>query len=988
MKKLFSLYLAILFASVSLNAQHSLEQIDLSPIVGSAVNTFPMGINNAGFVCGYYATAMPDTTGFVITPQGKIIEITWLVTGAGTYGIKAVSINDSNMVLVNYTDASGESKLYKVKVDEVSIVNSWPIVNNLNQSYVKAFHMNNKGDITGWYQGGVNRWMFTLHDGTPPAGLPAWNAWRYHIGVNPNYTYYNTMAGAMDTNRIATGFYIDGLNNIPVLYDEVGAEFYKLSGSNWCHPWGKNNSNKIVGEYKNVNGILNAFVASPTYTPGNLNSGQLNMTSLASIFHSSYYQSVARGINDKDEIVGSFIDTVNGNNYVGFIYRPNTPEYKIYNFDFNKHVWPMKNSRGNPGSGNVWTTNYYGGANYGTTDPFANNGYPLVEPHILADPQINTFMTAKGYNNGLPDSVSVDWKSWMEEIEGSSYYLTMAQTPVLMPAYRYLHKRNLFLKYIERAKTFGGICYGFAGASSIHLADDNYLDNTYGIGASKDFSTYDNQSKDAISTIVRLFKKARHPSFAQYFVDQKDNIKPWEGSYRAKRTWMDKDSLNYRQLLIGWFRNYDQNNNLQMSYHAVFPYKIKTPQKLPFFHNNVQNYDTMYVYDSNFPTDQNEYFLLKTDKVLNHVDSAWSPNHYPIPLFFVAFNEVSNSDLMSVTSTPFKKSRALDSIATMRIGPNANFLITDAATQNTAYMDATGYHSSINSLMRYEEKAEEPSGVREFLRDTIAELQISTTGYIDSLMSFSFDNDQVQMRLLRKAQMTETDYSTIKNRYVSYGNPDNVTKDIIASFSQLDPTLPTGCLITVTGLLLPQYDSIITINPANYQYQIIHPSNDTLSYTVNVLAIYNDTVKQFTAAGIPFTGPTSHVIDPYYNGPQGPQTIIKIDNGIDAIDDDTLFIVQVPLGINDVKGNVSYISLYPNPASDRINVQIAKQSNEDFQVVFTDIYGKMLLNEPVKHEVDTQNYTFDISAYSPGMYFLMVFDKNQKALFVEKVIKK
>ena len=71
-----------------------------------------------------------------------------------------------------------------------------------------------------------------------------------------------------------------------------------------------------------------------------------------------------------------------------------------------------------------------------------------------------------------------------------------------------------------------------------------------------------------------------------------------------------------------------------------------------------------------------------------------------------------------------------------------------------------------------------------------------------------------------------------------------------------------------------------------------------------------------------------------------------------------------------------------------MNVQLAKQSNEDFQVVFTDIYGKMLLNEPVKHEVGTKNYTFDISAYSPGMYFVMVFDKNQKALFVEKVIKK
>lgn len=69
-------------------------------------------------------------------------------------------------------------------------------------------------------------------------------------------------------------------------------------------------------------------------------------------------------------------------------------------------------------------------------------------------------------------------------------------------------------------------------------------------------------------------------------------------------------------------------------------------------------------------------------------------------------------------------------------------------------------------------------------------------------------------------------------------------------------------------------------------------------------------------------------------------------------------------------------------------MRIAKQSSENFQVVLTDIYGKMLLNEQVKHEKGTQNYTFDISQYSTGIYFVMVFDNNQKALFVEKVIKK
>lgn len=984
MKKYLFIIITLFCGYPSFSQTYTLEQIDFSPL-GNAINfnTYPMGINNNGFVCGYYQnTVTNDTTGFVITPEGKIILITSAITGAGSYGIKAIGINDSNMVLVNYLEAGGISRLHKCFVNNNIIVNDWPITNNIGQNNIKAFHYNNKGDITGWYQGVGNRWMFTLHDGTPPAGFNAWQAWRYEIPIP--YTFYNTMAGAMDTNRIVTGFYIDGSQNIPFLYEEIYAMFYVLNGSTWCHPWGKNNNGKIVGEYKNAGGYLNAFVAAPTFTPGQPNSGQLNLTSLANIFHSNTIQSVARAINDKDEVVGSFIDPTNGNS-VGFIYRPNSGEYKIQNYSFTKHVWNLFNSKvatGNPGTTKVWTTNFYDNYKYDNVDPFANNGYPLWESFITGDPEINNLA-----NYSIHDSSSCpDWNSFMKEIVGSSNYYTASQSPIFNSVYRYIYKRNLFKKYVANYATpFGGICYGFAATSAMHFVDDTHLNSTYNIGANTNLISYTNQSSDAITAITRCYLKQNDPKMAQYFPQTRAKVPNWNGLYRFKHSLMKGDSLKYRQIYLGWITGYNGAVPIY-GYHSVFPYKCRTPQKLPFLYNNVMQYDTLYIYDSNYAISQNEYFLIKSEKLANPIDSTSGPQ-YQNPGFFVTFNETTVEELLGYSNTQLKKSRAIDSLVRMSISPKCSYLITDAATLNTAFENNMGYNSTISSIIPIELKNNAPVRISQFYRDTIAELQVTTTQYEDSVMSFNFDNQQIQMGLSRKALPGENDNATFKNRYISYGNPDNITKDLYAEFVQLDPGLPTACQISVSGLALPQNDSIITLNPANYQYQIIHPGNTNLTYNLTVVAIYNDTVKQFNSNSINVSGLTSHIIDPYFNGAQGLQTAVIIDNGLNATNDDTLFVPEVPLSVDTKYDNVHYISLFPNPTHNKFFVSLSKASKENYYLLLTDIYGKVIKSEAINHQGGTHQYAYDISQASAGIYFVMVFDKNKKALFLQKLLK-
>lgn len=222
---------------------------------------------------------------------------------------------------------------------------------------------------------------------------------------------------------------------------------------------------------------------------------------------------------------------------------------------------------------------------------------------------------------------------------------------------------------------------------------------------------------------------------------------------------------------------------------------------------------------------------------------------------------------------------------------------------------------------------------------------------------------------------------------MSYGNPDNISKTLVADFSQIDHSQPQSCIISLSNLVLAPHDSIITLSPADYQYQVIHPANDTLTYTLNVIAIYNDTVKQFSASGIPVNGNTSHIIDPYFNGVNGLQTAVLVDNGLNANNDDTLFVLQVPLGMNDLQKNVSYIRLYPNPASNEFNLNIQQQSKAQYRVVCTDLYGKIVHDQTIQHQGQTKQYAMDIADLQTGMYFVIVFDEKQQVLFTEKLIK-
>jgi hypothetical protein len=64
------------------------------------------------------------------------------------------------------------------------------------------------------------------------------------------------------------------------------------------------------------------------------------------------------------------------------------------------------------------------------------------------------------------------------------------------------------------------------------------------------------------------------------------------------------------------------------------------------------------------------------------------------------------------------------------------------------------------------------------------------------------------------------------------------------------------------------------------------------------------------------------------------------------------------------------LNLYPNPATDKINVLLNGEKSEDSQVLITDAVGKVIFRQVVSK--DQNSVSLDVSGWNRGIYFVSV----------------
>lgn len=932
--------------SIPLHAQ-TLEEVNMS-LFNYLFSTYLTDINNQGMVSGYYVNALGNNNAFVITAHGKEI----IITIPGFTDTKAQAINNNGVALISASNGAGNITPYRVYIDTVEdVITSTVAVTTMQQTSGVPYKMNDNNDIVGWYQGASERWLWIDRD-----SLGGWDAKRYYTGNFPSYTYYNTYGQGVNNSRLVGGYYINGSTYVPFLYDGVAQSFNILTNApSKTKIWAVNNNGVVAGEYQQANGTFMGFW-------GTVSGNQLTLNSLNTIFQSNTIQSVVNGINDNGEMVGAYLHPVTGK-WVGFIYRPNNTEYRIPGFNFTHDTWSLMNDQ-NPANG-VFTPNYYGNYNYNTMDPYANNGTPLLDQNIR---------TQFGLHAQVPNGISPDWVSYAQEVDR---YHT-----VLLPVAYAIAKPLFMSKYIPlQAHGFNGYCYGFSYTSLLHHLDDALFSDWFDIPVNTDLDQLTNSDSNAIRAISRMYiKQTDIETIQKYNTTLYEDVEMWEGLYNLKTTFMKPmDKCNPRSVAV----NYDNDYK-----HNLMPYKIHTPQMLPFeYPQGTIQYDTLFVYDSNFPQDSTRYFTVNSTRYSYSHDSVHYKDQTYDPIHYISFNKASLDETKNVSHAYLKATNANTYYAnlTFSIGADAYYNIKDPANDVTQY-NGSGYSNSSLVLSSVEEDANNALVPRTFIMDTSLSISFNSSNYADSVMRWNQVNNLRSMGITRLSLPSENDNGTLMSRFISYGNPDNVTKHFAGYLSQLASDMSQGTNILASNITAQPGDSFLTENPSEYVYKITRIAgvgNDTYDLTVDV--INNGVLNEFSTTGISLSGNSAHTIDPYYNGPNGPQVVVYIDNGLNGNFDDTLFVPQVSLSINNPVHTGNNIKVYPNPATKYVNITFGQDHAGAYNVILSDINGRVLYNKTTAENASEMQ--LPLNSYSSGVYMLTVTDSKGQILYRDKLIK-
>lgn len=932
-------WILTLLTFVSLNAAAQvLEEVNFSPATTTNFNTYVTGINNNNFISGYYTNTAGFKKGFVVNPMGKKIIIDGASMTPAYDHISVEGINDSNTVIINATDAAGNITIMKGYYD--SILKQYNVVavsGNGQPNVAKPFAINNYNVYAGWYPNLTERWLFTLNDSSISSTLP-WDADRYYNGSAWDPTY---VLGNNDADLLC-GYVIDGGINTPLVYDAVTSTFDVLPFANQMKIHDINNNNTICGEYKLASGVWCGFYAN--YTTGAIS----GFHSITSFFNTASIQSVINGMNDKGEFAGAYFHPTT-NTWVGFVFRPNLNEYRMPGFAYATDAWSMVNNNVNA-STDVFTPNFYGSFNYNTVDPFAYNGFPLLNNVILT---MNPGAT-------LPPSTSVSWKGFAKEDIAAQL---MSVTNVSY--YENNLKPLLYNKYTSSylSSPFNGYCFGFSYTALLRKYRDSLFHAWYNMPLNTNLSTVPNTDTNAVLSIERMFLK-------QYSQIWKNGMFPdttsyWSGMYRVKSEFLkDAQHTNPSSLGIGLGTAASPTGG-----HNVLPYKIRTPKKFPF-DTPSQEYDTLYVYDSSNANDSTQQYIvlhpLTGRNGEGHGNTSW-PNTYEI-----RFQKPGIRDFIVTQYSALKTDRSLqDSIFNFAVSKHNYFDVKNSSLNVMSYT-SSGFSNNCSNIFPDPAEALNLAVPKFFTSDTVSGFTLNTSNYSDSVMQWNLTKSYLCMGITRKALPGETDYSSFNHRTLTYGNPDNVLKKLNCYFIQLKSDGTQATTVLVNNLNMVQHDSILTENPSEYIYKITKISAGATSYDLSTYTFNNDTARQFNSNNIPLNGNSSHLIDGFYGVNQN-QTVIYIDNGLNGNFDDTLFVTEVPLNI--IHAPLAFqlnFDLYPNPVENELHILGKNIPPDDYTCIIASFDGRIVLNQEYQYQSANNPIRINTSSLANGNYMLFI----------------
>lgn len=152
-----------------------------------------------------------------------------------------------------------------------------------------------------------------------------------------------------------------------------------------------------------------------------------------------------------------------------------------------------------------------------------------------------------------------------------------------------------------------------------------------------------------------------------------------------------------------------------------------------------------------------------------------------------------------------------------------------------------------------------------------------------------------------------------------------------------------------------------------------------------VVERYSKVNEKFAAIGEVKSGGNSTSLQTFYFTDENPMNGENIYRIKEVDFNGTLTYSDV---VTVVQENGSYHSIYPNPTEGVLVFECDGNSNEEFMVSITDVFGKIVLSKRVGVTKGLSKQEFDLSNFAAGTYFFMVRSQSGDIQFIEKLVVK
>lgn len=184
---------------------------------------------------------------------------------------------------------------------------------------------------------------------------------------------------------------------------------------------------------------------------------------------------------------------------------------------------------------------------------------------------------------------------------------------------------------------------------------------------------------------------------------------------------------------------------------------------------------------------------------------------------------------------------------------------------------------------------------------------------------------------------------------------------------------------------------------ADFLFYYKNTITPTPSYTINSVALptvtatsSNSLICVGTTVTLTATGATTYS---WSNGTLGSVTLVTPTttttytvvgtNSVNCSNNASITqSVSICTSLNSLLNNDLNYSLYPNPTSGIINIDIETKNNELFKIELLNAIGQVIMTETS----ESNKYTFNLQNYPVGIYFIKLIDHN-RVIALEKIIK-